>query len=472
MNTICKIKSALVPGILILALWLSGCTPGVSRAPASLPDNIPGTFGSSVDSSVGPSVDLGDLPIAYRLLELIDSPQLHALVIEALENNPDIRAAAFRLESSRYLLAGPRSQRMPKLNAGISSARRNQGGNNDPFKRETQTTQKVFANVSWEIDLWGRLADEYQAAGQEVLAENQDILKARDALAARVIQAWIRQKAARRAKAIETQRLSVLQQIEDILIHRYRDGIGSLDEYATARTRTQVAKADLSTQQADLADSIRTLELLLGRYPQGQLFCGRDWPALALPELGTPAAVLLNRPDIRAGLARVNAAQNQARALDKARLPGVNLSAELFRSGTRLSDIGSAVTYWGLLGSVFQPLFQGGRLRDEARAGYLRADAAVQDLSAIVLQAFSEIETTLTQEKELAVQTKALGIAVLESENSSRYFVDRYRQGLDNIQTLLIAKEQEFSVKLRLNQARADRLSNRVDLAIAIGTSL
>jgi len=105
MNTICKIKSALVPGILILALWLSGCTPGVSRAPASLPDNIPGTFGSSVDSSVGPSVDLGDLPIAYRLLELIDSPQLHVLVIEALENNPDIRAAAFRLESSRYLLA-------------------------------------------------------------------------------------------------------------------------------------------------------------------------------------------------------------------------------------------------------------------------------------------------------------------------------------------------------------------------------
>ena len=388
-------------------------------------------------------------------------------MIEALKNNPDIKAAAFRLQSARYLLSGPRSQRMPKVDAGFS-----RGKSKQEYNYGTRTSNKITVNVKWEIDLWGRLADEYQAANQEVQAKEQDLLKARDALAARVIQAWIRQKAARRALSIGTQRLSVLQRIEDILIHRYRDGIGNLDEYAAAKTRTQVAKADLSAQQADLADSVRTLELLLGRYPQGQLSCGRDWPAIALPEPDTPAAVLLNRPDIRAGLARVDAAQNQARAADKARLPGVILSAELFRSGIRLSDIGSAATYWGLLGSVFQPLFQGGRLRDEARAGHLQADAAIQNLHAIVLQALSEVENALTLEKELAVQAKALEIAAVESEKSSRYFVDRYRQGLDNIQTLLIAKEQEISVKLRLNQARADRLSNRVNLAIALGTSL
>jgi outer membrane protein, multidrug efflux system len=458
-NTIHKIRLVLGLGIILPVLWLQGCTSTFSKVPAALPAGIPGTFGTSV----GPAA----LPIASRLLDLIDSDKLRTLVTEALKNNPDIKAAAFRLQSARYLLSGPGSQRMPKVDAGFSSGRTNQGYNNG-----TRTSNKITANVKWEIDLWGRLADEYQAANQEVQAKEQDLLKARDALAARVIQAWIRQKAARRAQAIETQRLSVLQQIEDILIHRYRDGIGNLDEYAAAKTRTQVAKADLSAQQADLADSVRTLELLLGRYPQGQLSCGREWPALALPEPDTPAAVLLNRPDIRAGLARVSAAQNQARAADKARLPGVTLSAELFRSGTRLSDIGSATTYWGLLGSVFQPLFQGGRLRDEARAGHLQADAAIQDLHAIVLQALSEVEKALTLEKELAVQVKALEIAAVESENSSRYFVDRYSQGLDNIQTLLIAREQEISVKLRLNQARADRLSNRVNLAIALGTSL
>lgn len=458
-NTIHKIRLVLGLGIIFPVLWLQGCTSTFSKVPAALPAGIPSTFGTSV----GPAA----LPIASRLLDLIDSDKLRTLVTEALKNNPDIKAAAFRLQSARYLLSVPGSQRMPKVDAGFSSGRSNQ-----EYNYETRTSNKITANVKWEIDLWGRLADEYQAANQEVQAKELDLLKARDALAARVIQAWIRQKAARRAQAIGKQRLSVLQQIEDILIHRYRDGIGNLDEYAAAKTRTQVAKADLSAQQADLADSVRTLELLLGRYPQGQLSCGRDWPALALPESDTPATVLLNRPDIRAGLARVNAAQNQARAADKARLPGVTLSAELFRSGTRLSDIGSATTYWGLLGSVFQPLFQGGRLRDEARAGHLQADAAIQDLHAIVLQALSEVENALTLEKELAVQAKALEIAAVESENSSHYFFGRYRQGLDNIQTLLIAREQEISVKLRLNQARADRLSNRVNLAIALGTSL
>ena len=463
-NSLHKIKLGIGLGIIIPALWLSGCTPIFSRPPAAFPACIPETFGTSAVTDA--------MPIASRLLELIDSPALHALVNEALENNPDIKAAAFRLQSEKYLLSGPGSQRMPKVDAGFSSSKNNQEYNYDNSDHQTRTTHKITANISWEIDLWGRLANQYQAANQEVLAREQDLLKARDVLAARVIQAWIRQKAARRTKAIETERILVLQQIEDILIHRYRDGLGSLDEYAAAQTRTQLAKADLSVQEADLADCIRTLEVLLGRYPHGQLSCGRDWPALSLPALDTPAAVLINRPDIRAGLARVEAARTRARAADKARLPGLSLTAELFRSGTRLSDIGSATTYWGLLGSVFQPLFQGGRLRDEARAGHVQAEAAVQDLHTIVLQAFFEIENTLALEKELAVQAKALEIAAKASENSSRYFFDRYCQGLDNIQTLLIAKEQEIAVKLRLNQARADRLSNRVDLAIALGTTL
>ncbi|WP_320042765.1 TolC family protein [uncultured Desulfobacter sp.] len=470
-ETIHKLNAFLGLWVIISAVWLQGCIATASRGAAALPDGIPETFGTSAESSANTSVTTSSrpetLPITSRLLDLIDSGELKALVDEALKNNPDIKALAFRLQSQRYLLSGPGSQSMPKVDAGFSSTRNNQEYNSD-----TRSIHKITANVSWEIDLWGRLADEYTAADQEVQAKEQDLLKARDALAARVIQAWIRQKAARRAKVIETERLAVLQQIEDILIHRYRDGIGSLDEYAAARTRTQVAKADLSAQQADLADFIRTLELLLGRYPQGQLTCGREWPALALPEPDTPAAVLLNRPDIRAALARVDAALAQASAKDKARLPGVTLSAELFRSGTTLSDIGSATTYWVFLGSVFQPLFQSGRLRDEARAGHLEADAAIQDLHAVVLQALSEVENALTLENQLAVQAKALGIAATESEKSSRYFADRYRQGLDNIQTLLIAKEQEISVKLRLNQALADQLSNRVNLAIAAGTGL
>jgi len=326
--------------------------------------------------------------------------------------------------------------------------------------------------VSWEIDIWGRLANEYSAAKQEVTAKEKDFLQARDALAARTIQAWINQFADRRAKGIEKERLAVLQHIEEVVIQRYRDGLGSLDEYSTARSRTQIARADLSTRQANLDRSVRALEILLGRYPGGQLSSGKAWPTLPMPIVDMPAAALLLRPDIQAGLARVEAARNLARAADKARLPLLSLSGEIFRTGTRISDIGSATTYWGVLGSLFQPLFQGGRLRDEARAKHSEAMAAIEDLHAIVLRSLSEVENALTLEKELAVQIVALGSAVEESEKSSRYYVYRYRQGLDSIQSLLIAREQEMAVKMRLNQLKADRLGNRIDLALAVGAGI
>ncbi|WP_169742992.1 TolC family protein [Desulfobacter vibrioformis] len=461
-----KTRAIFALGLLALTISISlaGCTLTKRQAQITLPEDLPQTWATRV------CVD--DLPIASNLLGLIDLPELKALVHEAMNNNPDLRATALRLKAEGFLLGRPRSQMLPKVEAGISRGRNNQGNNDNTGRTEPQTYHKISANVSWEIDMWGRLANEYSAAKQEVTAKEKDFLQARDALAARTIQAWINQLADRRAKGIEEERLAVLQHIEAVLIQRYRDGLGSLDEYSTARSRTQIARADLSTRQANLDRSVRALEILLGRYPGGQLSSGKEWPTLPMPIVDMPAAALSLRPDIQAGLARVEAARNLARAADKARLPLLSLSGEIFRTGTRISDIGSATTYWGVLGSLFQPLFQGGRLRDEARAKHSEAMAAIEDLHAIVLRSLSEVENALTLEKELAVQIVALGSAVEESEKSSRYYVYRYRQGLDSIQSLLIAREQEMTVKMRLNQLKADRLGNRIDLALAVGAGI
>ncbi|WP_161629839.1 TolC family protein [Desulfogranum japonicum] len=429
---------------------------------ATLPENLPSFWQEKAE--------VADLPITTGLLDLIGRDEsLCQLVREALENNPDLKATALRLQAEGYLLSEPRSQMLPKIDAGFAVRRNNQESNYETYETETATTYKPSASISWELDLWGRLADQYQGAKSAYAAKEQDYLQARDALAARVIQGWVKQLAARRAVAIEEERLQVLTRIEEILIQRYRDGIGTLDDYSTAASRTQIAKADLSLQRTELIQSVRALEIVLGRYPEGKLSSDLDWPELSLPQVNAPTSVLAQRPDIRAGLARVDAARNQARGADKARLPSTTLSGEVFRSGSTLSDIGSATTYWGLLGSLFQPIFEGGKLRDEARAQHSEADATVQDLRVIVLRALSEVENTLTLERELAVQAAALKIAEEESKKSSLYFTDRYRQGLDNIQSLLIAREQEISTRIRLNQAQADRLSNRIDLAIALG---
>jgi outer membrane protein TolC len=143
-----------------------------------------------------------------------------------------------------------------------------------------------------------------------------------------------------------------------------KDGIGSLDEYSAAKSRTQIARADLSIQQAAWRESIRRLNVLIGRPPQGAIPTDEDLPSVAPPPIHAPLSVMRQRPDIRAAVARVESARRLSRAADKAMLPGVTLTGELFRSATSLGNIGSSTSYWGILGSVFQPLFEGGRLMD------------------------------------------------------------------------------------------------------------
>lgn len=456
-----KAKCFMLSACVLCLVLLSGCALMSDKPDVRLSNDLPTTWAADVE--------IGELPIAASLLDLIDEEHLRELVQEAQENNPDLKATALRLRAAGYMLSEPRSRLLPKVNAGFSKERSNQRVDAKTGKQTTADSHRLSLGVSWEIDIWGRLADEYAASKYAVLAQEHDYQYARDALAVRVIQAWIEQVAIQRSLAIETERVGVLQRIETVLVERFKDGIGSLDELSTARSRTEIAKADLSAQKTAWLRAVRKLEVLLGRYPRGELLAGRNLPSVALPPVDVPAAALLNRPDIQAALARVESARSISRSARKAILPELRLSGQLFKEAVRLGDIGGSTTYWSILGSLFQPLFEGGRIINESRARRTEAKASLMELHKTVLQALKEVEDGFDREHGLAAQAHALEVAVQESKKSSRYFEERYRQGLDTIQSLLIAKEQEMSVRIRLNEVLAERLSNRIDLALGLG---
>lgn len=448
-------------GIGVALLVLSGCAIGKGTVDESFRKLLPATWTTEGT--------LSKLPVSASLLDMIDSVPLRTLVQEAMNANPDLQATAKRLKAAYFRHKGQRTTFLPNITAEFSKGLDNQTVDSQTEKTGTAHNHEVSLGVSWEIDLWGRLADQFAASRQSLIALRKDYQNARDALAARVIQAWIEQVASRRALIIETERVAVLQDIEAVLIDRYKNGLGSLDEYATAKSRTQIALADQRVQQAKWRQSIRLLEVLLGRSPQGVLLTGDTLPVVAPVPVKTPVEVMRNRPDIQAALERVVAAKRLSSAAHKALLPQLTLSGKLFRSAARIGEIGKAITYWEMLGSLFQPLFQGGNNINEARATRVEYEAALMDLRSVVLRALREVEDALDLEHELAAQMSALEIAERESATSSRYFAERYRQGLDTIQSLLIAKEQEMSVRIRLNQVTAERLSNRIDLALALG---
>ncbi len=449
---------------LSMLLCFSACGSLPHKAQTHLPEDLPRTWQNRAP--------IEKLPVTGNLLDLFHDRQLKILVQEALDNNPDLKATAHRLKSAGFLANETRSRQLPLVKAGFSGNRDNQGMDAETGKRRISRSRRISLEISWEIDIWGRLADEYKASTQDVAAREQLYLHARDALAARVIQAWIHIVGLEHSVKIEQERLAVLDHIRNFLIKRYRNGLGNPDEISTATSRLKIAEADVSAERTALLREKRAMEVLLGRYPKGKSVFRSSLPEVQPPPVNTPAAVLLNRPDIQAALAKAESARLLADAAVKARLPELNLSGQLFREAASLGNLGSATSYWSILGSVLQPIFDGGRLKAAARAGQSEFQASLMDLRAAVLQAFKEVADGFDFERDYGIQVQALGVAAAESEKSSRYYADRYRQGLDSIQNLLIAREQEMSIKNRLNQAVTERLSNRIDLALALGIGL
>ncbi|MBW2186033.1 MAG: TolC family protein [Deltaproteobacteria bacterium] len=445
---------ALALSFLCLTL-LAGCSYWQKSIPSTLRPNIPSDW-STAQTEV--------LSISTELLDLIDDTKLQQLVGEALENNPNLRVTALRLNASGSLLKAQSSTLLPQIEAQFDKSRDNQNLHN------TMNSHQLGFGIQWEIDLWNRLADGVEASKSSYFAEEYSYMYARDALATRVIQAWLELIAAQQAVKIEGELVEVLHHIETILIDRFKNGLATLDELSTARSRTAIAKADLSNQQAAGKIAIRKLEILLGRYPQGELLAPHDLPSIKNPRLNTPVSVLIKRPDIRAALAQLDAAIYRARAANKAQLPNLSISGQLFKEATNIGQLNSSSASWELLGSLFQPLYNGGRLRNMAQARHHEAQAQRMELHAVVLRAMEEVERLLHRQSSLTKQIHTLEVALNEEQKSGHYYKSRYQKGLGTLQSVLLAREQIMLIKLRLNSVKAQQLSRRIELALALGS--
>ncbi|MCG8634162.1 MAG: TolC family protein [Desulfobacterales bacterium] len=461
--------------VLCVALWISGTGCAGRPKPAALPEDLPASWSEKAGtgqtaSELPQAVRIGseDLTVTSSLLDLINDPQVTALVEEALVNNPDLKATAARLKASGFLLSQTGSRRLPEISAGATRGRNNHTPD-DLGNPDAKNRYQVSASLSWELDIWGRLNDLHQSQVLSHEALTKEYTRAYDALAARVIQAWINCVATWQTLKIEQERYTALEKIETALVRRYREGLGSLEDYSAARTRTQVAKANVSSRTEAHNRALRSLEILAGRYPRAEKIPAETLPVIGRAPVLPPKATLRSRPDIQAALARIDADLLTALAAKKNRLPALRLVSEISKTSFSSSNLDTASSLWSLAAGLTQPVFQGGRLKDEALAREAEADSAVYNLARTVLRAMKEVEDTLDKETSLAFQETALATATREAAKTTDYFLTRYRSGLDNIQTLLIAQEQEMNIKTSLTDIKAARMTNRIEMALALG---
>ena len=157
-----RIYFVLLPIVLSCPLLLTACSLAGQTQPVQLPEDLPTTWSTDI------KVD--DLPLAAGLIDLIGEEQLlRQLIEEAMENNPNLKATALRLKAAGYMLADPRSRLWPEITADFSRGRNNQKEDEETGELVNANTHRLSLGVSWELDIWGRLANECTASEQAVL---------------------------------------------------------------------------------------------------------------------------------------------------------------------------------------------------------------------------------------------------------------------------------------------------------------
>ena len=460
---------------------------GADIMPESARAQIPGSwFGPHRSGTVVPNWILS-----------FHDPELTAVVADAVERNPDLKAAAAHVEASRAAVRIAASTLYPRI--GLKGLGERQGqhlsgdvgqGINPPsfgnsgiedsggssIDTSTEDTSKrwvygIAAGTAWEADVWGRIRSKKAAAKAESKALEADYEFARQSLAAAVARAYFTTIEAAQQEANAQETLGLYEQYSKLTEVQRQHGFASDFDLAQVKARTASAQEALYTAQQARAQTIRAIEVVTSHYPSGRFDVRRSFPGQprAVPA-GLPAQILERRPDLIASERRFAAAFHRVHEARTARLPRFVLSAGSGLGTAQLDGVGTLnAVLWTFAAGVTQPIFFGGELQAAVDLRTAEQKAAAASYVGSALHAFGEVEDALAADYFLRQREGALGDAVSNSGQAVNLGGKQFEQGQIDMFTILRLTEENLTDKVQLTQIRASRLRERVNLYLALG---
>jgi len=424
-------------------------------------------------------------------------PELTALVADAVERNPDLKAAAARVEASRAAVRIAAASLYPRIamkglgerqgqhlsgdlgrdinppdfgNSGVE----NSGGAGLDTSMDDTSRRWVYgiaAGATWEADVWGRIRSKKAAAKAESEALEADYEFARQSLAAAVARAYFTTIEAAQQEANAQETLDIYQQYSNLTDIQKQHGFASDFDVSQIKSRTASAEDALYTAQQARAQTIRAIEIVTSHYPAGRFDVRRSFPRQprSVPA-GLPAQLLERRPDLIASERRFAAAFHRVNEARTARLPRFVLSAASGLGTADLDSIGSlSALVWTFAGGITQPIFFGGELQAAQDLRTAEQKAAAASYVGHALRAFEDVEDALANDYYLRQREGALGSAVSSSGESVNLAGKQLEQGQIDMFTILRLAGENLAAKVQLTQIRASRLRERVNLYLALG---
>ena len=445
---------------LFLLMPLAGCAHRIE--PGRTPDlDLPAQWSE-------PAAQVAPLP-ETAWWKRFDSPSLDALIAETHLAAPDIRLAAERVRQAEIALRISGASLFPSLNLdGSTSWRRT-----DPSGAPAVTGEStgISLGASYEVDLWGRLGAQVASAGHAVAASRHDLDAVRLSLEAGVATAYFQIISLDERIAIARENLAIAERVLQIVEARYRAGAASSLDVSRQRTTVTSQRAALVPLESQRNQAVYALAVLVGQIPQEFTLVSEPIGRIALIPVspGLPSGLLVRRPDLARSEAELAAADADIAAARAALLPNIRLSGSGGLASTALLSLTSPATSLGITASIVQTIFDGGRLRGQVELASSRREALVETYRRNILVALREVEDALSNLDRSARQMEFQADILEEARRTLRLAELRYREGADDLLSMLDAQRTLFQAQDQLAQLQFARLSATVDLYRALG---
>jgi multidrug efflux system outer membrane protein len=460
------LRAALAP--LLAALVLAGC----ATAPSGLPDAAaPVQFKELAPPQQGSWTRAAPAEAQARgeWWRVFKDPVLDALVERAAAHNTSVQQAAARWAQARAIARSTDADRAPQLGLGAGANR--QAGANTPNGARPATLITAGANLSYELDLFGRLSRASDAARLDAQSREALLQSTRLLVQSEVAQTYLQ------LRALDDERALVRETVEayrdTLRLTQRRHQAGDIAELDVARVQTELASTESDALALDRrrAELEHALALLTGEAASNFGLRSEPWTT-ALPSIpaGVPATVLTRRPDVSAAQSTVLAAQARVGVAQAAWFPSISLTASGGFASSELGDLFKwSARAWGIGALMSLPIFDGGRREAGLQNASAQLDEVLAGYREQVLTAFKDVEDQLSALRLLDEQSEVQARAVESARRATTLSDSRYRNGYVSQLDLLDARRSELRNRRQALQVKAAQYQATVGLIRALG---
>jgi len=463
---------------LLLVLLLAGCTVGPKYVKPAVPttpaykEEVPSSF---KESDQWQPAHPGDQASRGKWWEIFGDPELNKLEEQVADSNQNLKVAEARFREARAAIRFNRAAQFPTISTSPSASyvKSSDFSPNFPSKIQ-QSTKGDFVlpfDLSYELDLWGRVRRSVAAAREEAQGTAADYETAKLSLEAELALDYFELRAADAQKQLLDDTVKAYTDNLQLTENRFKGGVAPKADVAQAQTQldtTRVQDTDVTVQRAQFEHAIA---ILIGKPPA-------EFSLAAAPlnhqppsiPIGLPSELLQRRPDIAAAERRVAEANQQIGIARAAYFPTVSLGASAGFESTHIASLlNGPAAFWAVGPALAQTLFDAGRRRatsESARANY---DAAVATYRQTSLTAFQEVEDNVAALRILENETQQQQEAVASAQESLQLFTNRYKGGVDTYLQVITAETIELANERNAIDIQRRRLDASVLLVKALG---